>query len=82
MEELLEMFECIDRPSRESSYPWKAISRSFRNPPNSDPMTWAMPFTREELERTLRRVKIVYFRQEIVILILKLYYIIEKADNF
>nr|CAD2177818.1 unnamed protein product [Meloidogyne enterolobii] len=64
MEDLCDIFEQIDRPLIDE-WAWKNISNSFPNPPNSDPNYWKSFYKRIDIENCMKRVKLLFFRQEI-----------------
>ncbi|KAL3110079.1 hypothetical protein niasHT_015682 [Heterodera trifolii] len=67
MEDLCDMFERVDRPAEDVSWAWKTLCRSFPNAPLSDPNEWRTFYTRETMEKSLARIRRVFFREEIVV---------------
>uniref|UniRef100_A0A914HXU0 Beta-Casp domain-containing protein n=1 Tax=Globodera rostochiensis TaxID=31243 RepID=A0A914HXU0_GLORO len=67
MEDLCDMFERVDRPVEDTAWAWKALCQSFSNAPLSDPNEWRPFYTRETMEKSLARIRRVFFREEIVI---------------
>uniref|UniRef100_A0A915LDQ6 Metallo-beta-lactamase domain-containing protein n=1 Tax=Meloidogyne javanica TaxID=6303 RepID=A0A915LDQ6_MELJA len=64
--DLCDIFEQIDRPLIDE-WAWKNISNSFPNPPNSDPNYWKSFYKRIDIENCMKRVKLLFFRQEIAL---------------
>ncbi|KAL7076102.1 hypothetical protein ACQ4LE_004776 [Meloidogyne hapla] len=66
MEDLCDTFEQIDRPLIDE-WSWKNISNSFPNPPSSDPNYWKPFYKRIDIENCMKRVQLLFFRQEIAL---------------